>query len=1145
MARAFSAVTLFVGLFALALTLDLAAQDTGTPVVRTGESGAIGVAGTCLVSGRVMSSGTPLPGVAITVRAIEGTPRVTSSGIDGRFDVPLSMNAANTLGAELTGFTRSERAIEVGTTCPPSLELQLVVAPRTPQVAVSGSGGVAGGRRGRGGAAGAAAGPQGGGRGAFEALTVERQTLAGAENAIAETESNQAAQLSLPPGFSTEGPTESVAVNGNQANIDRGQLGDRLDALMRGEFGPPPTDITGGFAPAPGAGPGGFAGGGPGAFGADAPGQGPGGFGGPGGGRGGPGGPGGGRGVFVGRGAQQRPYNFTTAYTFGGSVLDSAPYQLRPESTLSTPNYNRQNVDVSVGGPVKVPGIYDGTRKTNFTFNYTGNRGASLFDQYATVPLAAMRTGDFSSLAQILIDPTTGLPVAGNQLTGIDRSAASLLNFLPLPNLPGTSRNYHSVTTTDTSADSVNLRVTHNFTPNVAGRGGRGAPGGGGARGAGAGAGGARGRSGQLGTSVVLNAQVQYRRGDNERNNVFPTLGGDNTSSSLTVPVTLNISRARVQHTITANLSRTRSTTTNQYAFVENVAGNAGISGAATESFDWGVPTLSFASLSSLNDLIPSSRRDSRLSLGYTWAKPVGRQTLRFGGDFRRDVSSSRTDSNARGTFVFTGLYSGSDFADFLLGLPQQASVSYGPGDVELHGRSMSLFAQDDWRRGSVTVNAGVRYELLWPLVEGNNQLVNLDVAPDFSAAIPVTAGGTGPYSGSLPDALIRTDYNNFAPRIGVAWRAATGTVVRGGYGVSFNSGSYATLARQLASQPPYAVTNSSIGSASDPLDLASALAVSSLATTTNTFGVSPDYQLGRVQTWNVDLSRDLTRQWTAGAGYTYAFGSNLDLVRAPNRGPNGLRIEGVQPFLWQTSEASSRLNSATFRLRRRPVRGVGGGVDYTLARSRDNAATTGGGATVVAQDDQDLAAEWGLSSFDRRHQVSANLNVELPFGENRRWFHNGGFWGGLLEAWTANVTFTMQSGTPLTARVLSSSRDVARGTNGTLRADYNGSDIQLQSPTIDRFFNTAAFSLPASGVFGTAGRDTIIGPGSKDLSAQFSRDVRLSGNRTLSVQLRANNLLNLVNYASVDTVVNSPSFGQITSVRQMRTMQLVLRFRY
>jgi hypothetical protein len=251
-----------------------------------------------------------------------------------------------------------------------------------------------------------------------------------------------------------------------------------------------------------------------------------------------------------------------------------------------------------------------------------------------------------------------------------------------------------------------------------------------------------------------------------------------------------------------------------------------------------------------------------------------------------------------------------------------------------------------------------------------------------------------------------------------------------------------------------------------------------------------------------------------------------------------------VQPFLWQTSEAASRLHSATVRLRRRAANGFGGGIDYTLARSRDNASTIGGG-TVVAQNDQNLAAEWGLSSFNRLHQLSANLNLALPFGENRRWLASGGFWASALENWTASVTFTAQSGTPLTARVLSASSDAARGVNGTLRADYTGAAIGLANPTVDHYFNTAAFAVPSPGTFGTAGRNMIIGPGSRDLSAQFSRDVRLGGTRTLSIQLRANNLLNLVNYAAVDTVVNSPSFGQVTAVRPMRSAQLVFRFRY
>jgi hypothetical protein len=150
-----------------------------------------------------------------------------------------------------------------------------------------------------------------------------------------------------------------------------------------------------------------------------------------------------------------------------------------------------------------------------------------------------------------------------------------------------------------------------------------------------------------------------------------------------------------------------------------------------------------------------------------------------------------------------------------------------------------------------------------------------------------------------------------------------------------------------------------------------------------------------------------------------------------------------------------------------------------------------------------------------------------------------------VLRDWRFTATFTWQSGTPYTPRVTGAVSDVARGTNGTLRANYNAQPLALANPTIDRFFNTSAFEVPAPGTFGTASRNMIIGPGSKQLNAQFSRDVRMGSSRVMTVQLNATNLLNMVNYGSIDTVVNSPTFGQVLSVRPMRSTQLNLRFRF
>jgi hypothetical protein len=933
------------------------------------------------------------------------------------------------------------------------------------------------------------------------------------------------------------------------ASMDRGMMADRLDAIGRGEFDPATGEFAQGFGPGAAGGRGGF--GGPGGF------DGQDGFGG---GRGGPGGPGGrgGPGGFVlgGRGGRQNTYSFTSNYTFGGSVLDAAPYQLRSDSPVTDKPYTRQAYSGTVGGPLKIPHVYEG-RRTNFMLSYSGSHGANLFDQYATVPTLAMRAGDLSTLPVQIVNPATGLPFAGNRIpvSAMSPSALSLLPFIPVPNLDGTSRNFHYVTTTASSTDNVNLRITHNFTQAAAGRGGRGGPGGGGGRG-GFGPGG-RGRGAAQGTSVSMTAQVQYRHNDSDQTNIFPTLGGTTTGSSLAVPVTLNIIHKRMMHNVSVNYARTTSSSLNHYAFVNDVAGNAGIEGVSSDPFDWGVPQLSFSSLSSLRDVVPSERTDTRTTMSYSWTRPSQKHTLRAGADLRLDRSRSRTDANPNGAFVFTGLYSsdanvaaqgvhGLDFADFLLGLPQQAALQYGPGDVQLRSKSLDFYVQDDWRKSSkLTFNLGVRYELLWPYYEQNGQMVNLDVNSNFTAAVPVLSGQTGPFTGEFPKALIDLDTNNVAPRVGFAWRFKPGNILRGGYGVSYNSGTYSTIARQLVSQPPFATTNTSVGLVDAPLSLSSPFIQASPAETTNNYGVVPDYGLGVVQTFNVDLSHDFRTVWNASAGYTYTHGADLDVVRAPNRDPDGLRIEGVQPFLWETSEGSSNLDALSLRVRRRPVKGIGFGGTYTLARSRDDASTLGGGGTVVAQNDQDLHAEWGLSSFDRRHLLTADANVELPFGPNRPWLNGGGLWSTLLRDWRFTTTFTFQSGTPLTARVLSSAADAARGTTGTLRADYNGQAVQLANPTIDQFFNTAAFSIPPPGQFGTSARNMIIGPGSRLLNAQFARDIRMGGNRSLTLQLNATNLLNMVNYATVDSAVNSPTFGQVLSVRPMRSMQFTMRFRF
>jgi hypothetical protein len=458
----------------------------------------------------------------------------------------------------------------------------------------------------------------------------------------------------------------------------------------------------------------------------------------------------------------------------------------------------------------------------------------------------------------------------------------------------------------------------------------------------------------------------------------------------------------------------------------------------------------------------------------------------------------------------------------------------------------MDAFIEDNWQKSSkLTFNIGARYELVLPYTDANGHLANLDVAPGFASAVSVVAGASGPFTGVFPAGLVNVDVNNIGPRLGVAYRPLPGTVVRGGYSITYNPSSYASIARELASQPPFAAAETVVGTLGAPLTLANAL-LGSTSTTTNSWAVARDYQLGMIQTWNATISHDLTQSWTTLAGYTRVSGSDLDLLSAPNRAADGtLLIPGVQPFIWESSAGRSTLNSANFQLIRRLAHGIAGSASYTLAKSMDNTPSLGSGATLVAQNPTDLAAEWARSNFDRRQVFTGNLSYELPFGSDRRWLSNGGVLARIVGGWTSAVSFTTQSGLPFTARVCGAVFDIAQGTNCSLRADVTGTPIGLADPSIRQFFNTLAFTVPAAGTFGNSVRNAITGPGSHQLNASLIRDTRLGGNKALTLRVNANNLLNTVEWATIDTNLNSRTFGQVLSVRPMRTVTVDARFRF
>lgn len=1069
---------------------------------------------TCNVAGKITSGGVALPGVSISAaNSLTGKKVATTTDVDGSYTLAFPANGRYVLRAELAGFAISTAEVAINpSNCHPRNDLQLTLASRMQQQEQR--------------EATATATPASGQRrmtngGGFQDLSLssDSDTLASLDNSAAD--SGQAPS-GMPSQMNADAPTESVAVSGANGQTDDMMFGGNNPELQQ-RIEEMRERARNGEMGGPGAG-------------------GPGGFGG----RGGFGGPGGGPGMIRmgGRGGRGRfdmnkPHG-SLFYSVGNSALDAAPYSLTG-APISKPQYMQQRFGASMGTPLTIPHIYNGGTKTFVFFNYTGNRSDNPYNIFSTVPTQAERNGDFSSTLVrngpnagqpvVVRDPVTHQAFANDQIPAglINPASAGLLQYIPLPNLPGDAQNFQYVTAANNNNDNLNFRVMHNF-------GAAGGPLGGFGRGGGRG-----------GNRNNLNFMFNWRRSSSHLTNPFPSINGQSSATGYNLGAGWVYGKGRLTNSLRFNWNHNQSDSTNAYADLTNIAGQLGLAGVSQSPFDYGLPGLSFTNFSSLHDITPSSRRDQTFSGTDMVNWRHGKHVFRFGGDFRRIFLDTHTDKNANGSFVFTGLYSGLDFADFLLGDAQQASVQYGSASYHFAQNSWDLFAEDNWRvAANLTLTLGLRYEYVSPYAERDNRMVNLDVAPGFGAVAPVLPGASGLYTGSFPRTLINPDRNNFAPRIGIAWKPMAKTVVRAGYGINYNTTAYAGIVQNLAFQPPFTFTETNIGTFASPLALQNAFPAQPNVLTNN-YAVDRNFRLGYVQMWNLNIQRELTRTLVLQVDYSGSKGTHLDMQRAPNRLPNGgLRIPGVQAFLFEDSVADSIMHSGAVRLNKRMSHGLSLGASYTFSKSIDNASSIGGSATgTVAQNDQDLAAERGLSSFDQPHRVSVNYALELPFGENRMFLKNGGIASHILGDWQWTGNFTFASGTPYTARVLGAISDVASGVNGTLRADTTGQPLSVANPSIGEWFNTAAFITPPPGQYGDAGRNTIRGPHTYGFNMALSKTIQFGDVGGLDLRVEANNVFNMPEYTAIDTVVNSRTFGQVTSVGSMRKVQLFARFHF
>ena len=792
-------------------------------------------------------------------------------------------------------------------------------------------------------------------------------------------------------------------------------------------------------------------------------------------------------------------YNGGLGFILDNSALDAQSFSLTGQDTPK-PAYDRFSGIATLGGPIRIPRWFRNGPNFFIGYQWARNRTASTIP--ALVPTLDQRNG---------ILPNETIPPSE-----ISSQARALLNLYPLPNFSGSSQyNYQVPLVTAMHQDSMQSRLN------------------------------------------------QFVNGKNQVYGAFAfqstRTGTPNLFGFLDTTDTLGINTsANWRHTfgtrIFANFgvqfSRLATQTIPYFENRENVSGDADINGNDQAPVNWGPPQLTFASgIATLSDALPAHNRNQTTGVSASALWERSRHNLQFGADFRRQEFNYLSQQDPRGAFTFTGAATGSDFGDFLMGIPDASSIAFGKPDKYFRQSIYDAFFTDDWRVSpELTINAGVRWEYGAPITELYGRLVNLDIAPGFTAVAPVVASDpVGSLTGTkYPDSLVHPDKHGFEPRIGAAWRpvSASSMVVRAGYGVYYNTSVYQNIAAQMAQQSPLSKSLSVQNSAADPLTLANGFNVSP-AITPNTFAVDPNFQVGYTQNWNLSVQRDLPGSLVMTATYLGIKGTRGMQEFLPNTFPIG----AVNPcpscpigFAYLTSNGNSTRESAQLQLRRRLHNGLTASLQYTFSKSIDDSALGGRGQaqSVIAQNWLDLSAERALSTFDQRHLLNAQIQYTTGMGM-RGGTSLSGWRGAAFKEWTLATAITAGTGLPLTPEILAPVQGT--GVTGPIRPDYTGAPLYAAPPGL--FLNPAAYTTPPAGQWGNAGRDSITGPYQFTLNATLGRTFRLNDRFNLDMRMDATNALNHVTFPTYSTIVTTAQFGLPPSANPMRSIQTTVRVRF
>jgi hypothetical protein len=788
--------------------------------------------------------------------------------------------------------------------------------------------------------------------------------------------------------------------------------------------------------------------------------------------------------------------DITTTSRGGGNEFHGAAFNYHQNAALDAKPFG------SPGKPAKVANTFGGTvsgpifkNKTFFLGAFEAMRFRSATTITNTVPTADLRNGIFTTAIR---DPfNNNVNFANNTIptNRITSQARKILELYPAPNFAATVGNFRVNRAAPIESEQFDVRLDHNLT----------------------------GKQSIFGRYTWKNI--------------------DQTApQNLNLPARIAFERNRNlvlshNYTITPSLlnefrfGRTYRDTGSTLPF-DTVAftQSLGLNGLGNLRQDV-LPGISF---SGITTNLGSNRSKVESSLyqfnnNTTWSR--GRHTIKFGIDYRRlgtnDITSF-TGGDDAGVHAFRGIFTGNDFADFLLGLPASTTVAVVNVDVQGVANHYNFYGQDSFKvNNKLTLEFGLRYELHPPFQDTNFNIGNFDrntprtgrviiptdpqaraitpasflsvinacPAPNSPLGVPCTPVLTAQEAG-FPEGLRFTDKRNFNPRFGFAYRPFDDgkTVVRGGFGVytmtilgsvfysltaSTSSDVREFVNSQTATGPAYSWPNTRSGAAR-----ASALGTADFRTANGDRFLDP-YSMQ----WNLTVERELG--WDTGLRISYIGMRGVQLPFSPDLNqplpsttPFTQRPLTDRPFPnWniiysRDTGANSIYNAFQLEAQRRLKNGLTFNSAWTWSKNLTDAAgpsspgfsAENGGGRVT--NSLNRRGDRGNAGFNRRHRWITTMVYELPFGKGRG-FKKG--WGGdwhpavnaLLGGWQWSNIFLVQSGTFLTPTVAAGDPS---GTNGPSRGGQRPDLItsvnpNLSNPTADRWFDRTAFVCPGGTV--------------------------------------------------------------------------------